>query len=128
MTNSNTDRMQIPDWETATCILLRIASSLFYRWVNKDIPGLDDPDYKAWQMLRVAAARFLVIRSTVLVPASRESLVGALDHAHRSHHESVRTDLVMKDVEHCECGIANDLRSLALICAEERECIGSHTL
>jgi hypothetical protein len=122
LTATSTELFRIAAWERASSLLFAIAHPLFHQAIHKPEFGeQSEKTYQAWLTLRRIATLYFERRSTRLMPAERERMIGALQFAHDSHHDSLMNVSEKKGTEHCQCTIAAKLRELALLLAEEEE-------
>ena len=116
MTGSQTDRINVPAYHTASCILLKLASPIFCRWREcAESDNVETPLFKHWFNLRKVAERFTSRRSMEMSPAEREKLVGALKFAHDLAHDYDPEPA--PSVERCGCETASLLVDLAMVMA-----------
>jgi hypothetical protein len=116
MTCSNTDCVKTEPWLIAGSLILCIASPLFYRWAQ-DTSFRKNATYEAYRTLRRFAELFGKAHSIDLENPS--PLIEALEFAHDSHHEFVRTDLAKSESQFCSCHVAGEIRALRSVLAGE---------
>lgn len=118
MTGSQTDRVQVPRWQTASALLSQLASRLFTVTQRRPADSLaGEEGFHKWYALRAMNDRIQREQSLELNEQNRRDLRNSLEYIHDLAHD---TDIATPmDMLTCKCETAERIDALLMTFAED---------